>query len=204
MTMQSTPGSRVIQMVLMVGAMMSSSVASAHPLHGAGFPGGFAHPFLGLDHLLAMLAVGLWAVQLGGHWRYLLPLGFVSAMCVGGVLAGMAMPDGLTLWLVESLVEPMVAASVLVLGLLIVARSRARAAGVLIAAVFALFHGAAHVAELPSGIALGPYVAGFAAATVMLHAAGVAIGSALSRLGMLRLAGVPFLLAGTWLAMAAV
>jgi urease accessory protein len=70
--------------------------------------------------------------------------------------------------------------------------------------VFALFHGAAHVAELPSGIALGPYVAGFAAATVMLHAAGVAIGSALSRLGMLRLAGVPFLLAGTWLAMAAV
>ncbi|HEV7820061.1 MAG TPA: HupE/UreJ family protein, partial [Burkholderiales bacterium] len=96
----------------------SALPAMAHPFHGAsdGFGTGFAHPFLGLDHLLAMVAVGVWAVQQGGTAVWRLPVAFCTAMAVGVVLGfgGVAVP----------LTEPFIAASVLVLGLAILSARR--------------------------------------------------------------------------------
>ena len=157
--------------------------ASAHPSHVSGF----VHPFVGADHVLAMVAVGLWAAQLGGRWRWALPLAFVGAMTLGGLagFAGFALPG----------VEPMLAASVLVLGLVVALGVRWRAGGAALAAAFAVFHGMAHVAELPAGAGPAGYAAGFIAATALLHAAGVALGLA----PRARLAGVPIALAGAWL-----
>jgi len=172
----------------------ASGTASAHPLHGAGagFAAGFTHPFLGLDHLLAMLAVGLWAAQLGGRWLWSVPAAFVTTMVAGGTLGflGLALP----------LTEPLVAASVLVLGLLVALRVRLQWAGLALVAGFALFHGLAHAAELPAGAAAAAYAAGFAAATAALHAAGVGLGVWI-RSGRFaaRLAGAPIALAGCWL-----
>src|SRR5690242_17144779 len=94
--------------------LVVSSSAAAHPFHpiSPGFVAGFVHPFAGLDHLLAMVAVGLWSAQFGGRWLWTIPLTFIAAMLAGGVLgfAGLTLP----------LQEPMIAASVLMLGLLIV------------------------------------------------------------------------------------
>ena len=140
-----------------------------------GFTTGFLHPLTGADHLAAMLAVGLWsALTARRAWPDLLwaPLGFASMLLVGALLglAGFSVPA----------VEPMIAASVLVLGLLVATRRRLPplAAGALVGC-FALFHGAAHGYELSgvSGAALT--LAGMLAATVLLHAAGIAIGASL-------------------------
>ena len=153
-----------------------STPALAHPFHAtaAGAAAGFLHPFSGLDHLLAMLAVGLWAAQLGGRARWIVPGAFVGAMLAGGLLgfAGLAPP----------LAEQMVAASVLVLGLLIVTRTRLRPAlGAALLGAFALFHGAAHAAELPHAASALAYAAGFCAATVLLHTAGICAGTLLAQ-----------------------
>ncbi len=140
-----------------------------------GFTTGFLHPLTGADHLAAMLAVGLWsALTARRAWPDLLwaPLGFASMLLVGALLglAGLSVPA----------VEPMIAASVLVLGLLVATRRRLPplAAGTLVGC-FALFHGAAHGYELAgvSGAALT--LAGMLAATVLLHAVGFAIGALL-------------------------
>ena len=152
--------------------VLISSAASAHPLHAVtgGAAAGFLHPFTGLDHLLAMVAVGVWATQLGGRARRIVPGAFVAAMLAGGLL-GFA-------GLVPPFAEQMVAASVLVLGLLIVTRTRlSPALGGTLAGAFALFHGAAHAAELPAAATALDYGAGFCAATVLLLAAGLVAGS---------------------------
>ncbi|HSI34867.1 MAG: HupE/UreJ family protein [Phycisphaerae bacterium] len=165
----------------------------------ASFPTGFLHPLLGLDHLLAMLAVGLWAGRAGGKARWATPLTFVLAMGVGGWLAnlGVALPAR----------EQGIAASVLVIGLLaaVAARVPAVAAGVLIA-VFAVFHGHAHVAEAPAG-GLAGYVTGFVAATALLHAAGVVLGVAAIAGGrpiVARSCGAGVAVTGAWLCVAAI
>ncbi len=165
-----------------------SGTVQAHPSGVAGF----VHPFMGLDHLLAMLAVGLWAAQLGGRWAWAVPLAFVSAMAGGGALgiAGMSLP----------LVEPAIAVSVLVLGLLIAARVRLRASGLALVGVFALFHGAAHGIEMPPQASRLVYSGGFILATALLHAAGAGLGL----LPRARLAGAPVALAGAWLLVASV
>jgi urease accessory protein len=152
-----------------------SCAASAHPFHdGAGAAAGFLHPFTGLDHLVAMFAVGLWAAQLGGRARWLVPLAFVGAMAAGGA-AGFA-------GLVPPFAEQMVAASGLVFGLLIVTRTRlSPALGGALVGAFALFHGAAHAAELPAAASALPYAAGFCAATACLHAAGVGVGTLIAQ-----------------------
>jgi urease accessory protein len=163
--------------------LLLPSLAWGHPADAAGF----VHPFTGLDHLLAMIAVGLWAAQLGGRWTWAVPLSFVGAMAAGGALgfAGIELP----------LVEPMIAASVLVLGLLTAMRVQLRWSGLVLVGAFALFHGIAHATEMPQEVSKLLYAAGFVLATALLHAAGVALGL----LPRARWAGIPVALAGLWL-----
>lgn len=147
--------------------------ALAHPGHDlAGATAGFAHPFLGLDHLLAMVAVGLWAGRLGGAARWQLPLAFVTAMAVGAGLglAGLRLPG----------LETGIAASVLALGLLTALALRLRLAlRPLLVAGFALLHGLAHGAELPAGAGALAYVLAFLAATALLHGLGLLLAARL-------------------------
>jgi urease accessory protein len=154
--------------------LLLPALALAHTgdgsLHGHGLAAGLAHPFTGLDHLGAMLAVGLWsALSQSGRQMLVAPLSFAGLLLVGALL-GMA---GFTL----PAVEPMVAASVLVIGLLAASRLHLNAAvsGALVGA-FALFHGLAHGAELQGYAAL----MGMVMATAALHAAGIALGLKLS------------------------
>ncbi|WP_348695350.1 HupE/UreJ family protein, partial [Stutzerimonas balearica] len=127
--------------------LLSPALAFAHPGHDhAGVMSGLAHPLFGLDHLLAMLAVGLWAAQQQGAARWALPLTFVATMLFGGLLgfAGIEMP----------LMETGIAGSVLALGLLVALAVRppvAIAAG--LTALFAASHGVAHGLALPALIA---------------------------------------------------
>jgi urease accessory protein len=153
------------------------SLASAHPGvpgHAHGFTSGLLHPLTGLDHVCAMLAVGLWAAQCGGRARWLVPLTFVSIMLVGGILGmgGASIPC----------VEQGIAASVLVLGIFITAAVRLPlAASAAIVGLFALFHGFAHGAEM-SGTTSGlTYGLGFAVVTAGLHLAGLGVGFAAQR-----------------------
>ena len=170
----------------------ASGAALAHPGHeSASFFTGFTHPLGGLDHLLAMLAVGLYAARQPGATRWMLPAGFVLAMLAGAGLGaiGVALPA----------VEAGIAASVLVFGLLIALAARLPLTVSLpLVAAFALFHGHAHHAEM-DGASLVTYAAGFALATALLHGAGYAIarwmpetrvGNATKRVAGLLVAGV--------------
>jgi len=148
-------------------------VAEAHTLgaHGAGLMAGLTHPLVGLDHLLAMIAVGIWAGQLGGRAVWLIPLTFVSVMAAAATLAsfGLLLP----------LMEPAIACSVLVLGLLIAGSVRLpTSVGALLVGLFAVFHGYAHGLELPQAASPILYGAGFVLATSLLH--GLGIGFALN------------------------
>lgn len=150
--------------------MALAAPALAHPGHleGAGFVQGFLHPLGGIDHLLAMVAVGLWAAQLGGRALWLLPAAFVATLAGGAVLglSGVALP----------LVEAGIAASVVILGLLVLLRKRVPVvAATILVAVFALFHGHAHGAEMPEASLPVLYGLGFVAATLLLHGVGMAI-----------------------------
>jgi urease accessory protein len=131
---------------------------------------GFEHPYTGLDHLSAMLVLGVWSA-LTARRVWLAPLAFAAALLVGALigLAGVALPS----------VEPMIAASLLVLGLLLASGAKLPAlGGAALAALFALFHGAAHGQELAGPDAL--YAIGaMVVATALLHAAGIGIGLAL-------------------------
>lgn len=149
--------------------LTASAAASAHVGEGGhhGFVAGFSHPVFGLDHLAAMLAVGVWSAMTTTR-VVIAPLAFALTLLAGALLAqaGVAFPA----------IEPMIAASMLVIGLLLAARVRLpEAAGALLVGVFALFHGAAHGQEL-SGIGA---LAGMVLGTAMLHTAGILFGLAL-------------------------
>jgi len=157
---------------------------------------GFMHPFSGLDHLAAMLALGLWSA-LTARRVWLTPLAFASALLVGALLGfvGLSLPA----------VEPMIAASLLVLGLLVASRAAlSPVLGMAIAASFALFHGFAHGQELS-----GPFgawaLAGMVSATALLHASGIALGLATKRspVWLPRVAGAGVALFGASLLLAA-
>ena len=142
--------------------------ALAHPGHGSsdGFLSGFYHPFGGADHVLAMVAVGLWAAMRGGDAMWLWPAAFVGAMLGGFAMAvhGVVLP----------LYEPMILASLVGLGLVIMLGIRMPiAAGAGMVGVFGLFHGYAHGIEIV-GSAL-PFAVGFAAASIVLHLGGMGI-----------------------------
>jgi len=175
--------------------LAASGAAMAHvgDHSTGGFASGLAHPFMGLDHLLAMVAVGVWAVQLGGRNLLVLPATFVAVMA-GGALAGtygVALPQ----------VEGMIALSVLVTGMLVALAANAKWQWpVALVALFALFHGHAHGAEMPDFSSPWLYFAGFLAATAILHALGAGVAAALkARPGILRAGGVAVSLAGSWL-----
>ena len=164
-------------------ALLSSPTVLAHTFgaHGAGFADGLAHPFLGLDHLLAMLAVGIWAAQLGGVALWRVPTAFVTAMAAGALLA---VPEVQVSWL-----ETGIGASVLVLGLLVAFTVRLSGGlGLCVVALFALFHGFAHGVEMPEAASPGGYGLGFVLATASLHVAGILLGLALGRFRLASLA----------------
>ena len=156
-------------LVATIGAAGPSPVLAHTGLeHAVSLAAGFAHPWSGLDHMLAMVAVGLWAGLNGGRALWVWPAGFVGVMLGGGAL-GMA---GVAI----KLVEPGILASVIALGLLVLAAARLPVAlGGALVAVFAVLHGHAHGTELPTGVAAATYATGFALATALLHAIGLAI-----------------------------
>lgn len=187
--------------VLSIALATIAGPALAHPGAGAaaGLPAGFAHPFAGLDHVLAMVAVGILAVQAGGRSLLALPAAFVGMMVAGGALAlaGMALP----------FVEPGIVGSVVVLGAVVALGRRLPAGAALgLVAVFAVFHGQAHAVEMPAGAGIAGYAFGFAVATATLHAAGIGLAAAARRAGgrlapvALRMAGGTIALAGAALA----
>lgn len=174
--------SALFRRLAVVSFALSPSVVFAHPGHDGGhdltwdFAGGALHPLTGLDHLLAMVAVGVWAAQLGGRARWTLPATFVSVMALGAAIghgAG-AIPG----------VEQAIAASLLALGLLVAgAQKLPLGAGLPLTAAFAIFHGFAHGAEVPANSSGLAYGCGFMAATALLHGAGLLAGLAALRQG---------------------
>lgn len=156
------------------------TVASAHPgLHADGFAHGFLHPLSGTDHVLAMVAVGIFAAHLGGRALWLVPVSFVTVMALGGALgmAGVALP----------FVETGIGLSVVTLGLAIALQiNLPTIAAMGLVALFAVFHGHAHgteISETASGVAYG---LGFTIATAVLHAVGIGLGLAIGSVGTLR------------------
>lgn len=134
-----------------------------------GFIGGFAHPLFGLDHVVAMVAVGLWGAFLGPPAIWLLPIVFPLVMAFGGVIGilGVPLPG----------VETAIALSAIVLGTMVALAARPPLwVAALIVGAFAIFHGHAHGAELPPGADVVAYSVGFVVATGMLHLTGIAIG----------------------------
>jgi len=176
--------------------MLVPVLAQAHPGHaGAGFAHGFAHPLSGLDHLLAMFAVGLWAAQLGARALWAVPAAFLSVMTLAGVL-GMA-------HLQIPFIERGILLSVLVLGVLIAAAVRLPlAVSMAIVGLFALCHGVAHGAEMPGNAAGFAYGAGFVLTTALLHACGMAAGLMTKRIASrqwMRFAGAAIAVGGMML-----
>lgn len=167
-------------------AMAHTGVGAAH-----GFSAGLLHPLFGLDHVLAMVAVGLWAGLVGGKARLAYPLAFVAMMVVAGLwgMSGAALPG----------VEIGIAVSVIALGLAVALKATPPlAAGAAACAIFAIFHGHAHGAELPDGAGAFGYAAGFVLATAALHGVGLALAEMLAQRAPLlaRVAGGGLVLAG--------
>jgi urease accessory protein len=161
-----------------VATIALPTIASAHPGHEGtpGFIHGFLHPLGGLDHILAMVAVGLFAARLGGRALWLVPASFVVTMAAAGVagMAGFALPY----------VEAGIALSILVLGAAIALETTMPVAAAMgLVAVFAVFHGHAHGAEMPETMSGLAYGAGFVAATAALHALGIGLGLFIGRAG---------------------
>lgn len=150
--------------------LASAGPAFAHTGHGAdGFVHGFVHPLGGIDHVLAMVALGLYAAMLGGRALWAVPAAFLGAMALGGVLgmAGYVLPY----------TEIGIAVSVIALGLAVALRvGLPTLAAMALAGLLAIFHGHAHGTEMPQSISGYEYAAGFLLATAALHAAGIALG----------------------------
>lgn len=158
------------RMILLAGALLLPSLAWAHPGHGeAGLLGGLSHPFSGLDHVLGMLAVGIWAARSNGWGRWLVPAAFLGGM-MGGAFLGL---DGFVPSHLESAVMATVVASVLMATLAARLPLAAKAA---MAAIFALSHGFAHGAEIPALASPGTYAVGFLVATALLLTLGMGLG----------------------------
>jgi urease accessory protein len=186
---------QTLSTILLIAVIGAAGTALAHPGHGehpGSFAAGLAHPWMGADHLLAMLAVGLWAARLGGKAVWGVPLAFMAAMGMGALLAfgGLAVP----------FVEPLIAASVLILGLLLAANlALPRVIPFLMAGGFAVLHGMAHGAEAPASALHLEYMTGFLLSTGLIHAGGITLALIIGGANRQRLAGVPIALAGIWL-----
>jgi urease accessory protein len=177
--------------------MMAPSLAFAHPgpAHAHGLTDGFLHPLTGLDHVLAMIAVGLLAAQLGGRALWITPLSFMAMMAVSAGLgaAQVTVP----------FVEVGIALSITTLGaVLLFGVGLPTVAAAALVGFFAIFHGYAHGAEIPSAARALSYGVGFLIATALLHLAGISLGifarqAAITlRPRLFRLAGGMFTVAG--------
>lgn len=172
--------------------------AGAHNIgaEGAGFITGLAHPFMGLDHLLAMIAVGIWAAQAGGSAAWRLPLSFIAMMAVAALLgaSGYGLP----------IIEPLIAGSVIVLGFMVVFAIRLPVnLSMLLVGLFAVFHGYAHGLEMPQASSAILYGSGFVLATSVLHLIGIGLGKIAYRKHLIsRLSGSIIAIAGLYLAIA--
>lgn len=155
--------------------LLFASSAHAHVMDGplGGFGSGFGHPLAGFDHLLAMLAVGLWGAQMGGRSVWTLPATFPLIMCVGGVFGMLGL-------LPEAPVQIGIALSVLILGIVIAAAWRAPEwAALLMIAVFAVLHGVPHGILAPRAADPAAFTVGFVVSTGVIHVVGIAIGAGL-------------------------
>lgn len=174
--------------------------AFAHldPIEHGSFAAGFSHPLFGFDHILAMVAVGLWAALQGGRAVWIVPAAFVGTMAIGfaAAIAGVPLP----------FVEPVILASVIFIGIAIaLALPIPTSAVAAMVGFFAFFHGHAHGGELGEAGAW-QFALGFVIATAVLHAVGIGAGLALGRFGgkaLSRLAGAATALGGLWLAFGA-
>lgn len=179
---------------LLLALLFSSTNLFAHPLLGtqSGFSNGFFHPLSGLDHILAMLAVGIWAAQMGGKAKWIIPISFVGLMSVGGVL-GM---NNLNL----PFAEIGILVSVVVLGVLILAGVRLpMLISSILVGVFALCHGHTHGTELPAAASGFTYAIGFALTTIVLHLSGIGFGSSVNKFAnekIVKLSGALIAVAG--------
>ncbi|KAB7742076.1 urease accessory protein [Parvibaculum sedimenti] len=177
--------------------LLASGSAEAHTGMGSasGFVHGFAHPISGIDHVLAMVAVGLFAAHLGGRALWLVPLSFASMMIVGGAL-------GMTGFHIP-FVEFGIGLSIVVLGAAIAfSLDTPTSAAMAVVGFFAVFHGHAHGAEMPETASGFEYGLGFVLATVALHGLGIGLGLALGGMNhvhsprILRLGGGAMALCG--------
>ena len=183
-----------VRRIALIAAALAPAIAFAHEETGqaAGFLAGLLHPVTGVDHVLAMISVGLWGAVLGPPAIWVLPVAFPLVMALGGLmgLLGIPLPG----------VEIGIALSAIVLGTMVLAEARPPIwLAALIVAVFAVFHGHAHGRELPEGTSALLYSLGFVIATGLLHAVGILLGAAYrwpaGRRG-LRVAGAGVALAG--------
>jgi urease accessory protein len=164
------------RLLVAIALLLAPSVASAHPGHveDGSLLGGFIHPFGGIDHLLAMTAVGLFAANLGGRALWAVPTTFVAVMALGGVFgaAGVSLP----------FTETAIALSVLVFGFVISSGMTPPVpAAIALVGIFAVFHGHAHGTEMPAGVSGVVYGFGFMVATALLHGLGITLGLAIGR-----------------------
>lgn len=169
---------------LLLAALPGAALAHATSAPAAGFAQGYGHPFTGLDHLLAMVMVGVLAARTGGRGLWLVPASFLVVMGLGGLLGagGIALP----------LVEAGIAVSVILLGAALALDLRAPVLAAMAGVgLFALFHGHAHGAEMPGNAAALAYGAGFMLASAVLHGTGIGLGMVAARMGapVLRMAG---------------
>ena len=163
---------RIFRQIAAVVGLLAPALALAHVGQGdiaGGFVAGFEHPILGLDHVVAMVAVGLWGAQLGPPAIWVLPVTFPLVMAFGGLLGvlGVNLPG----------VEIGIAVSAIALGLVVTfaVRPPLWVAGILVG-LFAIFHGYAHGAELPESANALAFAMGFVIATGSLHVTGIIIG----------------------------
>lgn len=192
----------MLKRLSLVAAVSAASIAPAFahldPVAHGSLAAGFSHPLFGLDHVLAMVAVGLWAAMQGGRAIWLVPLAFVGTMALGfgAAITGLPLP----------FVEPVILASVIFIGIAVaLALPVPTPAVAAMVGFFAFFHGHAHGGELGVAGAL-QFAAGFILATAALHAVGIGAGLLLSRFGgrsLSRIAGAATALGGLWLAFAA-
>jgi urease accessory protein len=173
------------------------TAAFAHPGHGPeiGLASGFMHPMGGLDHMLCMVAVGVFAFVLGGRALWLVPLSFVGMMAVGFLLG----LEGVTVPFVEFGIG---LSSVVIGAVAAYGRSMPVAAAMALVGLFAVFHGHAHGAEMPQDAGGLQFALGFMPATALLHVAGIAVALGASRIAgrfgrpLARIAGAAFALGG--------
>ncbi len=185
----------------MLFAASMPAFAHLNPAEHGSFMAGATHPLFGLDHVLVMVAVGLWAASLGGRALYAVPAAFVGMMALGffAAIGGMALP----------FVEPVILASVIFVGVMVALALPIPASAVsALVAFFALFHGSAHGAEL-GGAGAWQFAIGFMAATALLHGVGIALGVGFGKLAdrregrmLTRIAGGLTAVGGVWLAVA--